>query len=239
LIKVNTRAVARATLRASIEEHAMPRPNRTATAAAAKGLRRTPARPPTPKPAAKRPPQRRAATSAQAAPAAALRWTEVLRDGSHVIIRPIRKQDAALERAFIEGLSPEARRMRFLGQMKTPSEALVRQLTEVDFSRDMAFVALVHRDNQTHEVGVSRYSSSADGKSCECAVAVADAWQNKGLATVLMRHLIDVARARGFRTMVSCDAAENVDMRRLADYLGFARSADPDDVHMVIHRLRL
>jgi GNAT superfamily N-acetyltransferase len=220
----------------------MPRPNRTATAAAAKGLRRTPSTPPAPKPAVKRPPRRRAATTAPTAPGAptpALRWTEILRDGSHVIIRPIRKQDAALERAFIEGLSPESRRMRFLGQMKTPSEALVRQLNDLDFSHDMAFVALVHRDNQTREVGVSRYSSSADGRSCECAVTVAEAWQNKGLATVLMRHLIDVARARGFRSMVSWDAAGNVAMRRLADDLGFVRRASPDDAQMVIHRLRL
>lgn len=224
----------------------MPRPNRTKTATgpvARKSPRRAPPKTLVKEPAAAPSAKRRAATpagkAAKAAPAASLRWTETLRDGTHVIIRPIRKQDAALERAFIEGMSPASRRMRFLGQMKTPSDALIRQLTDLDFSRDMAFVALVHRDNQTREIGVSRYSSSADGQSCECAVAVADDWQNKGLATLLMRHLIDVARARGIRSMVSCDAAENIDMRRLADYLGFSRSTDPDDSHMVIHRLAL
>ena len=168
-----------------------------------------------------------------------LHWTEVLRDGTHVIVRPIGKQDAVRERSFIERLSPESRRLRFLGQMNVPSEALVRQFTDIDYEHDMAFVALVHRDNETLEIGVSRYSTSADGKSCECAVTVSDEWRNKGLASILMRHLIEVARARGIRTMVSYDAVENTDMRQLADYLGFRRTTDPDDPHMVIHRLAL
>ena len=177
-------------------------------------------------------PQRRADGSA-------LHWTEELRDGTHVIIRPIDKRDAALERRFIERLSPESRRMRFLGQISVPSEAMIRQLTDVDYRKDMAFIALVHRDGETQEIGVSRFSTSADGTSCECAVTVSDEWHNRGLATILMRHLIDVARERGIRTMVSYDAVENNDMRQLADFLGFARRADPDDSHMVIHRLAL
>jgi hypothetical protein len=54
-----------------------------------------------------------------------------------------------------------------------------------------------------------------------------------------MRHLIDVARSRGIRTMVSFDPVENVEMRELAGYLGFERIADPQDRRMVTHRLKL
>ena len=166
-------------------------------------------------------------------------FTEQLRDGTHVIIRPLHKSDAALERAFIKRLSPESRRLRFLGQVGEPSDDMIRKLTDIDYQHDMAFVALVHRDNQKREIGISRYSVGADGQSCECAVTVDDEWHNKGLGNLLMRHLIDVARARGIRTMISIDAADNWQMRDLAAYLGFRRERDPDDSAQVIHRLTL
>jgi len=167
------------------------------------------------------------------------RWTEVLADGSHVLIRPIRKEDAELERQFIERLSPQSRRMRFLGQMSTPSEKLLRRLVDIDYVHDMAFVALVHRDNEVREVGVSRYSVGPDRSSCECAVTVDDQWHGLGLGTLLMRHLIDVARERGIQRMVSFDAADNLPMRDLARYLGFTRTVDPDDPRQVVHSLSL
>ena len=166
-------------------------------------------------------------------------FTEQLRDGTHVIIRPLRKSDAALERAFIKRLSPESRRLRFLGQVSEPSDDMIRRLTDIDYRKDMAFVALVHRDNEKREVGVSRYSASADGQSCECAVTVDDEWHKKGLGSLLMRHLIDVARTRGIRTMMSFDDANNWQMRDLAAYLGFDRKRDPNDSTQVIHRLTL
>jgi GNAT superfamily N-acetyltransferase len=166
-------------------------------------------------------------------------WTETLRDGTHVIIRPIRKEDAALERAFLKRLSPESRRLRFLGQMNDISDALVRALTDIDYRRDVAFVALVHRDGEKREIGVARYGASKDGKACECAVAVADEWRNRGVGVLLMRHLIDVARSRGVRSMFSIDEADNEPMRELARFLGFKRKRDPDDATQVVHTLAL
>ncbi|MEO8461309.1 MAG: GNAT family N-acetyltransferase [Dokdonella sp.] len=166
-------------------------------------------------------------------------WTEILKDGTHVIIRPIRKADAALERAFFKRLSPEARHMRFLGQMNEPSDELLKCLTDIDYRRDIAFIALVHRDNEKKEIGVARYGTNDDGTICECAVTVSDEWQKKGLGSVLMRHLIEVARAQGVQTMISLDAAGNLAMRDLARFLGFRRKVDPNDATQVIHTLTL
>ncbi|NCT66227.1 MAG: GNAT family N-acetyltransferase [Rhodanobacteraceae bacterium] len=175
-----------------------------------------------------------------AAPSAeAPSWSETLADGTHITIRPLGKQDAALERAFIAHLSPRSRRLRFLGQLKEPSDAFVRQLTDIDYRRDMAFVALMRQEGEEHAIGISRYSTSADGQSSECAVAVSDEWQKKGLGTLLMRHLIDMARSRGVRTMVSIDAADNAEMRDLAAFLGFRRRTDFDNPSLVIHTLDL
>jgi len=162
-----------------------------------------------------------------------------LLDGSEVTIRVLRKEDAELERDFIRNLSPESRWMRFLGQTGEPSDSLIHKLTELDYQHDMAFIALSREGGKTREVGVSRYSLAPDGQSCECAVTVADTWQGKGLGTVLMRDLIDIARRRGIRSMFSIDANENERMRELARDLSFKREQDPDDPTRVIHRLVL
>lgn len=167
------------------------------------------------------------------------RWSETLRDDSHVVIRPITAQDKAAEREFIEGLSPESRRFRFLGQVKIPSEAMIERLTNIDYDKQVAFVAVVPEDGRERIVGVSRYSTDDSETSCECAVTVDDHWHDRGLGTLLMRHLIEVARARGIRRMVSIEAAANTRMRELATFLGFETRVDPDDASQVIHELML
>jgi GNAT superfamily N-acetyltransferase len=123
--------------------------------------------------------------------------------------------------------------------MKTPSAQLLRQFTHLDHATEAAFVALIADGADKQEIGVSRYSARTDGLGCECAVAVSDEWQGRGLGTLLMQHLIDVARQRGILVMYSMDAADNAAMRDLADHLGFERAPDPNDAMQVIHRLDL
>lgn len=161
-----------------------------------------------------------------------------LRDGSHVSVRPISSDDIELERRFIEELSPQSRRYRFLGTMKTPGESLLRQLTDIDPGRDAALIAVIDEGGKEKEVGVARFSATSEGRA-EVAVTVSDAWRQRGLATALMRRLIDVARDRGLVALYSVDAAENEPMRELASYLGFTRRTNPEDATQVIHTLDL
>jgi GNAT superfamily N-acetyltransferase len=166
-------------------------------------------------------------------------WSETLDDGSLVLIRPIRKQDREAERSFIKHLSKETQHMRFFASIAEPSEQMLDQFTNIDYVHQMAFVAVVARDAQETIVGVSRYSADRDETQCECAVTVDDEWQNKGLGTLLMKHLIEVARSRGIRRMVSIDSAENAQMRDLASHFGFHARIDPDDATLVLHELDL
>jgi len=166
-------------------------------------------------------------------------WIEALRDGTPVLIRPLSEKDREREIAFIERLSHKSRRMRFLGDFQHVTAATIDRLMDVDYESQMAFVALVHEDGVLREIGVSRFSATGDGRRCECAVTVADDWQGRGLGVLLMRHLIDVARRKGFRQMFSIDASDNQSMRDLASYLGFTRRMDPDDNAQVIHSLDL
>lgn len=164
---------------------------------------------------------------------------QTLRDGTVVLVRPIQATDVDLERDFIERLSPRSRRYRFLGTIKTPSADLLKSFTRPELARGVAYVSLIGHGPDAREVGVARYNASPDGLSCECAVTVSDEWQGKGLATILMHHLIDTARARGIERMYSIDANDNQDMRELAEHLGFQHRVDPDDPTLVVHTLDL
>lgn len=166
-------------------------------------------------------------------------WKTILTDGSEVLIRPIGPQDAAAEKAFIESLSPETRRNRFLGQIAHPSDALIHQLTDIDYINDVALVAVVPEGMGIRIVGVSRYAVDASREACECAVVVADKWQGKGLGKALMDRLIALASERGLLSMNSVDSAENWEMRDLASALGFHSCPDPADPHQVIHTISL
>jgi GNAT superfamily N-acetyltransferase len=167
------------------------------------------------------------------------RWSETLQDNSYVLIRPIAAQDKDAERTFIAGLSAQSRRYRFLGAMACPSERMIEQFINIDYVHEVAFAAVIPEDARERIVGISRYSTDAEGVNCECAVTVSDEWQQKGLGTLLMKHLIEVARTRGIRRMTSIDLAENTRMQDLARYLGFSTRADPDDATQVIHELDL
>ena len=166
------------------------------------------------------------------------RWLEVLRDGRHVLIRPIRPSDVARNAEFIENLSPPSRHYLFLGGVAQLSEAAQRRLCDPDYAHDMAYIAL-GLDRETGEtgeqVGVCRYAGADPIKGAEISVAVADAWQHQGLGRILLTHLIDYARAHGIRRLYSIDAIDNHLMRKLARDVGFSEHPDRDDIHQVVY----
>ncbi|MGA7437727.1 MAG: GNAT family N-acetyltransferase [Luteibacter sp.] len=162
-----------------------------------------------------------------------------LHDGTPVLIRPLRADDRAREQAFIRRLSPESRRCRFLGQMREASEPLLDTLMSTNGVDNVAYVALAHDNGELREVGICRYASDTDRSRCECAVAVADDWRHRGLAVILMQHLVTTAQRNGFKVMYSIDLAENKEMEQLARFVGFQRSTYPGDPTLVTHSLQL
>lgn len=134
----------------------------------------------------------------------------VLRGGDRVLMRPLKIGDGELERNFIEALSPTSRRFRFLQTMRSPSDALLAQLTVLDPKTDAAFVAVIGGGVNEQAVGVGRFSAGPDG-----------------------RLLVDVARVRGITRMHSSDAADNVRMRKFAAHLRLEHETDPDDATLV------
>lgn len=150
-------------------------------------------------------------------------------EGQMVTIRPIRPEDAQREQEFVSRLSNETRYFRFMNTIRELSLAQLTRLTQIDYDREMAFVAVIDKDGEEYEVGVARYATNPDGESCEFAIVVADDWKGKGLARRLMGVITDCARSRGLATMNGDFLAENARMIAFVQSLGFVLSPHPDD----------
>ena len=155
--------------------------------------------------------------------------------GPPVTLRPIRPEDASIERTFVENLSAQSRQYRFMNALRELTPMMLARFTQIDYDREMAFIATIDDNSGEHEVGVGRYVTNPDGESCEFALVVADEWQRRGLGRRMMLLLVEVARARGLREMIGHVLAENRPMLGLCESLGFvvAPSSEGPEVRRV------
>lgn len=140
----------------------------------------------------------------------------VLRDGSTVHVRPVRPEDEGAILAFYQGLSAEARKLRFFGEA-TDLEQAARDDTRVDYVNDCTLVAEAGPEHRI--VGVATYRR-LDGDRAEVALAVADAYQGRGLGTILIGHLAEIAESNGIRVFVAWVLPENYRMIQVFRDLG-------------------
>ncbi len=160
--------------------------------------------------------------------------TDHLSDGTVLIIRPIRPEDAESEQNFMRELSEEAKMFRFMGAINELSPEMLVQFTQIDYRREMALVAMTSRDGVEHQAGVCRYVINPDGRSCEFAVVVSDRIQHKGIGTKLMKALFRAARDHGMTTIEGTVLKNNAPMLKLMTDLGFTQRMDPDDPELVL-----
>ena len=160
-----------------------------------------------------------------------------LQDGTALLVRPIRPDDAERERVFIAGMSDTSRYSRFQHSLSELSAEMIARFTQLDYDREMALVAIDAGSGQI--AGVSRYYPNPDRVSVEFAVAIADAWHERGLGLALMKSLISCARIAGYQRMDGSVLPSNVGMLRLADQLGFMaeESEDPNRTVRVVLQL--
>ena len=135
-----------------------------------------------------------------------------LRDGASVTLRPIRPSDVAALRAFVKALSTESRYFRFQGTLIDLSDAQWQYLVSADGWDHVAIVAW----SESSVVGVGRFIRLQPGSDrAEVAFAVADAFQRRGLGSLLRDELVVAARQRGIRLFRAEVLAENHGIRRL------------------------
>ncbi|MEN9596281.1 MAG: hypothetical protein RL236_715 [Pseudomonadota bacterium] len=161
-------------------------------------------------------------------------------NGANVTIRPIRPEDAKMETDFVNRLSEKTKYFRFhQGLQELTPEMLVR-FTQIDYDREMAFVALTEDSNMPNELGVGRYSVNPDGHSVEFAIVVADDCQRLGIGSKLMKTLMQTAKAKGMLSFEAEVLKDNEPTLEMVKKLGFSIEmiAGKDDVVRAIKDLR-
>jgi RimJ/RimL family protein N-acetyltransferase len=150
----------------------------------------------------------RSAAAALAADAATASRQVRLRDGSAVLIRPVRRTDSSLLAEGFARLSERSRWTRFLGRKNMLTEADLSYFTDIDHHDHEALGALDHV--RGGGVGIARYvRDREDRHAAEIAVTIVDDWQGRGLATELLAQLSDRACQEGIRRFTAVVAADN------------------------------
>jgi acetyltransferase len=156
-----------------------------------------------------------------------------LAGGGRVTIRPTVPQDMELQRAFFRSLSAEARYCRFLTRCNALPETLVERFSSTDHLSHLALMAVVLEGGGETMIGEARcVIDASDPATCEFAIAVADAWQYRGLAKTMLGRLQQHAALCGVRRMVADTLVTNAAMLGLARSCGFAISANRADASL-------
>ncbi|OBX36497.1 succinyl-CoA synthetase subunit beta [Halomonas elongata] len=157
--------------------------------------------------------------------------------GGRYALRPIRPED---ENALVDMLrrsSKEDVRLRFFNTIQNFDHAFAARLTQIDYDREMAFVAMP--PGEASIVGVVRLLATPDKEDAELAIMVRSDMKGSGLGYCLMEKILDYARSTGIRHVFADVLRENHRMVKMAEELGFAiepkdNSSDPPMVTMTL-----
>jgi acetyltransferase len=147
-------------------------------------------------------------------------------DIGRVSVRPIRPEDEALYHDFFGKVTVSDQRLRFFTAAPNLTHRFLAQLTQIDYAREMAFVAL---GSDGGLLGVVRMVADPDYTRAEYAVLVRSDLKGRGLGWRLMQHLIAYAKAEGLTQLTGAVLADNTTMLDMCRQLGFAIEPEPGD----------
>ena len=145
------------------------------------------------------------------------------KDGRRILLRPIRPEDEPNHYGMISRMTKEDLRFRFFTVVSEVPHSQMARLTQIDYVREMAFVAVPADDPSRETYGVVRLVADADNHTAEYAILVRSDVKGLGLGHVLMDKVIRYARGRGLKRMMGEVLSENMAMLHLAEKFGFRR----------------
>ncbi|MDD5276348.1 MAG: GNAT family N-acetyltransferase [Methylovulum sp.] len=154
-------------------------------------------------------------------------------NGTNITIRPIRPEDAILEKDFVHRLSERTKYFRFMQALHELTPEMIVRFTQIDYDREMAFVAISDDKNMPNELGVGRYMKNPDGLSAEFALVVADDCQCLGIGSKLMKTLMQTAKDKGITFFEAEILCANSAMLGLVKKLGFSIETVADNNEIV------
>lgn len=161
----------------------------------------------------------------------------VLRDGTRVLLRPLRPEDASLYPDFLADVVSEDLRLRFFVPLREVSPALLDKLIHYDPATAMAFVAIEKASGRL--LGVVRLHQEPGTDRAEFAILLRSPLKGRGLGWLMMKHMIAYARQKGLAHVHGQVLAENSTMLTMCAELGFQIRNDPEEHGMRVVDLPL
>jgi RimJ/RimL family protein N-acetyltransferase len=164
---------------------------------------------------------------------------EMLKNGSQVLIRAIRPDDKEAMLNGFANLSGHSRQLRFFGFKNEINDRELQYYTEVDDIHHVALVVIVKDNGNERVIGGGRYMEydvpGHEGQA-EVAFAVVDEFQGLGLATMLFKHLVRIARKNGLKEFKAEVLRENSSMLKVFEHSGLPiqRSVDSGVVDVTL-----
>ncbi len=153
--------------------------------------------------------------------------TIALSDGGKAFIRPVRPEDDALFRAFFARVTDDDLRLRFFQSVKHFSHEFIARLTQLDYARSIALVAIDPKNGDM--LGAVRLHADADYNRGEYGILIRSDLKGHGIGWKLMQIMIEYARWQGLNLVEGQVLRENTTMLAMCQSLGFKVKADPDD----------
>lgn len=145
-----------------------------------------------------------------------------LRDGTRILLRPIKPSDADIWVELYNSLSSNTKYLRFFTNMPTPNQKMIDKYTKIDYINNFAIIAIYNENGKDKMVGVVRYGlDPPDSNSAELAVVVADKWQGRGLGTQMLIYMLRVMQKRGVKKVKGDVFLRNDKMMQLMGESGF------------------
>jgi acetyltransferase len=129
----------------------------------------------------------------------------------------------------VHDLSDESKYFRFMNSVQELTEDMLARLTQLDYSREMALIAVTLNGEKETELGVARYAINPDGNTCEFALVIADSIAGKGLGQKLMVSLMEAERSKGLAIIEGEVLNNNHRMLKLMTRMGFTLKTSEDD----------
>lgn len=145
------------------------------------------------------------------------------------LLRPIRPEDEPQLQAFIENVTPEDLYYRYFSDIKSFTHDELANMTQIDYEREMAIVAVIPLQQGYEIIGVARAVADADNIEAEFSVLIRSDCKRQGLGQKLLSKIIDYCRSRGIKRLSGMTMPGNRNMLTLALKLGFKTRLNLED----------
>jgi GNAT superfamily N-acetyltransferase len=168
-------------------------------------------------------------------------WEEAKKErlpgGEEILVRPVRITDEETLQGMFYRLSDESTYRRFMAFKRVHSHEEMQQLVDLDFEKNVAMLSCKMEQDREEIIGMARYDVNPATRLADIAFVVRDEWQGKGVGTLLMRRMSEIARARGLRGFEADVLATNAPMMTVFHKSGLKMHAElKDDCFHVVLR---